>query len=286
MAPSRWRVSRPVSTLKTESATAAGRGAPAPVADLLARGGVSPGPPPFLWARVPINVGSRPVTDVVVNLARGIVVSGSLAFEGSKPKPAPAQLASIGVSLLPLGPRTSARIAIVARADANGQFTSFGAPAGAYYVNVAPPPPGWMLRSVVFNGRNVADEPLALDGNDVAGVVVTFTDKLASISGSVTDAAGAPDTSADVIIFPADSDTWKQGAFNSRRTRLMGTTKSGVYEFTSLPAGDYFLAAVSTTITDTWQDPKFLTKLQSIATRFTIAEGEKKTQALGTTVLR
>ncbi len=246
----------------------------------------TPSPAPELtWARVPITVGTTAVSGVSVTLARGIVISGRVAFEGTASKPAAQQLTNISVMVQPLGPRLAVLPSLGGRVTTDGMFTTVGVPAGAYYA-VTTEPRGWMLRSVDYNGRNIAAEPLTLEGGDITGVVVTFTDKVTSLAGSVADASGAPDTNADVIVFPADSDTWKQGAFNSWRTKLSGTTKSAKFEFSTLPPGDYFVAAVSTTLTDAWQDPKFLTRLQSVATRISVAEGDKKTIALRTTVPR
>jgi hypothetical protein len=275
-------------TLKTETGVPlAGRGVSAPAADLLARrGGSPPGDNTIFWANMPISVGSSPLTGVAVTLSRGIVFSGRVVFDGSSPKPTGDQLSRINVMLQPIGPQLAMLPSLGGRATTEGLFTTVGVPAGSYYAVTAVAPPGWRLRSVEYNGRNVAAEPLTLDGADVSGVVVTFTDKQTSITGSVTDSTGAPDTAADVIVFPADSQNWKRGLLNSWTAKLTGTTKVGTYEVTGIPAGDYFVVAVNTTLTDGWQDPAFLARLQNVATRVFVAEGEKKTVALKTAVLR
>src|SRR5471030_1751540 len=133
--------------------------------------------------------------------------------------------------------------------------------------------------------HNVADEPLDLS-EDATDLVVTFADTSSSISGTIVDAAGAPTTTSDVIIFPADSDTWQQNLFAPRRVRITASTKSGTYTVDAIPAGDYFIAAVDSGQTANWMNAVFLEKLRRLATRVSIADGDKKTQVLTLAVIK
>ena len=115
---------------------------------------------------------------------------------------------------------------------------------------------------------------------------MTFTDSTSGLTGTIVNAQGAPHTSAEVIVFPADSDTWQQGYFSSRRVRLIAGTRSGSYVVSDLPAGDYHVAALDESDTEGWEDAGFLERVRRVATRVTIRDGETKTQALKVVVLR
>ena len=48
-----------------------------------------------------------------------------------------------------------------------------------------------------------------------------------------------------MIVFPADSNAWREGIFTSRRARKVHATSAGAYEIATLAPGDYYLVAVS-----------------------------------------
>jgi len=247
--------------------------------------GMSASPPnsPVLWAMTPLTVAGTDVAGVTLEMKSGFRVRGRIDFEGTKAKPTPEQIALIRVSLVAAGARLGVNIA-PAVADPTGQFTTSAYPPGPYFVNAALP--GWTLKSAMLGSKNVADESLDLDSNDVDGVTIVFTDQTAAINGHVTDASGASDTTAEVIVFPADTDAWKDRPFSQRRYRLLATTKTGDYEFTGLPAGDYYIVAVKDDLTDNWQDPKFLKKLTDVATRVTLKPGDKTTVPMKTATVK
>jgi hypothetical protein len=180
------------------------------------------------------------------------------------------------------------------RVDAEGRFTSGGFPAGKYQVSGTVPPAiiggvqplAWFFKSAVLNGRNLSDDPLEMEGEDISGVVVTFTDRTSSLGGSVMDSSGRPDTSAEVVVFPADGQGWRTGLPNPRRIRNTRVSQAGTYEFGSLPAGEYYVAAMGAASAGDPQDPKFLEKLMPVASKVTVADGDKKQENLSSKVVR
>jgi len=178
----------------------------------------------------------------------------------------------------PIGPRPI--LSATSRASDDGSFTTIGNAPGRYFVR--PSLPGWTLKSVMLAGRNIADEPLELEATDIADVVVTFTDTMAELSGAVLNARGERDRNAEVVVFPADSQSWKRGVFSTRRIRLTGRGETGFYKIDTLPAGEYFVVAVDDSTAGSWQTPAFLEKLQGSAVRVTLGDGEKKSLELRT----
>jgi hypothetical protein len=273
------KVLKPSLTAAAAARLAFTAGAPAPL--------LPPASPeasdPTLWAAIPVHVADADVTGLSVVLKNGLRVRGRVQFEGKKDKPLPADLSRIVFTLSPVGSRPAVPFP-PGRVRPEGDVTTQEYPPGRYFVTAAMA--GWTLSRVMHGALNVADAPLEIEDKDIDDLVVVFTDQAATIGGHVTDGTGAADTSAEVMIFPADSETWRQTAFSPRRYRLLVTTKAGDYEFVNMPSGDYFVVAVKNDITDNWQDPKFLERLVGLASRTTLKDGDKIQLALKTVTVR
>ena len=125
-----------------------------------------------------------------------------------------------------------------------------------------------------------------LDSTDVADVVITFTDRPASLAGTVQQAERAARDGVAVVVFPADSKAWLDSGANSRRMRKVAVTDSGAYDVPALPAGAYYVAAVPEAAAGDWRDPAFLEQLVSGAAHVQIDNGEKATENLRLQELR
>jgi hypothetical protein len=232
------------------------------------------------WTSETISVGSSDVTGVALTLRPGVKVSGRFELVGSKPRPE----GPVSVLMLrPIGAQSWRTGRALPSPD--GTFSTQGDPGGRYFVVVVEPA-GWFLKSVTHDGKNITDEPIDVGPNDLTGVVVTLIDKTTHVRGAITDANGAPDTQADVLVFPADSKTWRDGIYSSRRVRQVSATLAGTYQLDNLPAGEYYIAAVDTRLTANWKDPGFLDRLTSAATHITLADGEEKTVSLKRVTVR
>jgi hypothetical protein len=116
--------------------------------------------------------------------------------------------------------------------------------------------------------------------------VLVLTDRPTLLSGTVRNQQGQGDTQADVVVFPADHQRWKQYGVGGRRARIARATKTGAYSIQGLPAGDYYVVAVDSASSREWQDPKFLEAASRVATRVTLLDGDKKTLDLKTSRIR
>jgi hypothetical protein len=129
-------------------------------------------------------------------------------------------------------------------------------------------------------GTDVSETPVELGDGDLGGVVITFSDRAASIAGSVRNPQGGPDTDAAVIVFPADNQAWANYGLNPRRMRSARTTAKGSFTFGTMPPGEYSVIAISEEFAGEWQDPRYLEALARQAQRVTIAEGQQMTLEL------
>ena len=236
------------------------------------------------WASVPLAVGRDDISNLSLTLRSGLSIIGRAEFVGAREKPG-ARL--MQVPAVVQSTNQTSRIAPVSgRFDANGQFSASGFPGGKYIIRVGPSPPGWFLQSITRNGSDVSDAPLDLETTDATGVTFTFTDRPTEVIGTVRNSAGTSDPGATVIVFPSDSQTWSSMWLNPRRFRSARVEPTGVFKISPLPAGNYFIAAVSDEVTGDWQDPSFLDALSRGATQIAIAEGESKTADLRTREFR
>lgn len=247
---------------------------------------------PTLWAQVPVSVTGPDVTGIAVALRTGARLSGRVQFIGSKAQPTAAQLAQMSVNIQAAGGRTQAALTINGGAfystrgsvDADGQFRTYQFPPGRFVIRATVPAPGWTLASVMFRGRDVADAPIEVGGEDLADILITFTDKPSELSGTVHGAPGV-DAAATVLVFPADPAQWMDYGPTARRLRSLRPSTDASYR-TTLPAGDYLVVAIHSPVPTTWTDPSYLKQLAPMATRVTMADGANKVQDLKSTEVR
>jgi hypothetical protein len=235
---------------------------------------------PTLWAEQPVGVNDRDITDLSVALRTGARVNGHAEFAGNAAPPAPDRLRSLMLQFLPANGRdTSLNLAVTLSRGvftSDGQFSTYQLPPGRYAIRVGALP-GWNLAGAFLKGADVTDG-LEVGAEDVANLVLAFTDKSTELSGSVSTGR-APDLGASVIVFPASPDAWTGGGPQPRRLRAARVGSDGVYHLSGLAAGEYLVAAL-TTERPNWQDAKFLATLAPQATRVSLALGDKKIQDL------
>jgi hypothetical protein len=242
---------------------------------------------PTLWASVPVGVTDADVTGVSVPLQQGARLSGRLEFDGTKERPDPQQLLRVPI-MIERFDRSSGLGTVLppGRVDESGAFTTYGLPGGKYLVRIGGNPPGYTLRSVMSEGRDISDTPLDLGAADVGNIVITFTDRPTKLTGSVRGPDGNVDPDAMVVVFPADSTAWTNFGLNPRRMRSTRVAKRGTYTFTGLPPGEYVLAAVKEENLGSWQYPDMLEALSRLGNLVRLLEGDTRTQDLKTGVVR
>lgn len=245
-----------------------------------------------LHAAAPVVVAGADVGGVELLLAEGSTVSGRVVFEGTAEPPAPStihvMLAGVSGGSSPVEQAMSMMQGTAAPVTEDRTFAVRGVPPNQYRVTVTMPggfmgamlpDATWVLKSVVGpDGADLADTPFDLSpGRDLEGLVITLTDRPAVISGSVIDAAGRPVSAFPILIFSTDPSHWIAG---SRRVQMAQPASDGTYKVSGLPAGEYYVGAVTAIELDDLYDPSFLQQVAPIAFRITIADGETKEQDL------
>jgi hypothetical protein len=231
-----------------------------------------------LWTEMALSVGGRDLEDINVGLRPGLKVSGQLQFNGGAERPTPDQLPAIGLMLEPADFRPGLSQGR-GRVESSGSFSTVGVPAGRYFLRVMGAPRNWTFHSAMVNGRDASVTPVELDGGDVNGVVINFTDRPSELSGQVQMESGQLDA-VTVLVFPAEQAAWTGYGSTARRFSGVRADKDGRFRIMNLPAGNYFLAAIPDKLASNWQDPKFLETLANEATRVTVRDADKISQNL------
>ena len=246
------------------------------------RGGAPPSEP--LWGRADIDVAGVDVSGIEIRLERGMNLAGRVAFESDTLTP-PADLSNVTVrpfSAPTAGVTVSVNVPS-GQVEKDGSFTLKGMGPGRYLLSGTAPPakPGtmWLLKSARLGDVDVADTPFeVLPNQNVSDVVLTFTDKVAEVSGTLRDEKGAPTQALSIILFSTDRTQWHQ---RSRRLRQpVRASTDGTFKFTNLLAGEYYIAALSDFEPRDVYRVDFLDQVAAAAMKVTVAEGEKKVQDL------
>ena len=181
------------------------------------------------------------------------------------------EVAGMGPTGLPI---TTGAAAVV-RAD--GTFDIAGVLPGTYQLAPIGQPAGWWPKSAMLAGVDLLDVPLEMASSDVAGVDITLSNLHSQITGQLLQPGGAPASGYFVVAFSANRAHWTP---QSRRLRSVRPGTDGRFLLDDLPAGEYYLAALTDADSDDWQSREFLDQVRAAAVRITLGDGERKTQAL------
>jgi hypothetical protein len=222
---------------------------------------------------MPISVSGADIDNVTVMTTPGVTVSGRVAYQGqAAPKQAlqvTAAPPSGGPS--PIGMLINARALGGGRVDQDGTFELRGL-AGPQMIRVQGVPPGWSLKSITLDGLDITDAPYDFrPGNNVTGLVITLTDRVTEITGSVRDGRGQPIADYVLVAFPDDTKLW--GA-QSRFVQTTRPNQNGTFSIKGLPAGRYLAAVVPALENGLQNDPAVLEQLRPRARSFSLAEGQ------------
>jgi len=229
-----------------------------------------------LYATQPLSVTGGDVNNVIVALQKGGSMSGSIVFQpGSTAAPNDmSQMRIVAQSVDPLddmGPTPNSRV------NKDGTFTLDGVSVGDHLIRSAGGGGrGWNLKSVTVDGRDVTDTPISVRSNQrINNVVVTFTDRVNEINGSVTDVQGNAVTEYTVLAFSTNASVWRP---NSRQIATARPDQTGMFKIRNLPAGEYYIVTVDPSEQGEWFEPAYLDQHRGGAARVTLGDGDTKNQ--------
>jgi hypothetical protein len=172
--------------------------------------------------------------------------------------------------------------------DQNGDFKTAGYLPGKYLVAPSGPVPGgWMIKSAATQGRDAMVTPLELKDTGLNDLVITFTDQTGQLSGTAHGPSAGQAPAATVLLFPFDYRTWIANGMPARLTRTnAAATKTGAFSLQNILSGEYAVVALDDRDVVDNQDAAFFAAAARVATRVTLADGEKKSLDLSIVRIR
>jgi hypothetical protein len=238
--------------------------------------GPSPG-----WAEQPLEVGADAVRGVTVVLQPGRDVTGRFEFHGSASAPPADQLSRVTLTLTRSASLTRSNPgSVTGRVAGDGTFAVRDVRPGRYLIAARDLPPDWTVQSVGVAGRDVTDAVLAMGERDLTDVVVVFTDRPASVRGTVSRDGGPIDAGLAVFLFPADESRWPDARVSTRTFRTVRPFADGGFTIPNVVPGEYLVAAVPDVVAGDWPDAPFLAALAPQGTRVRVDPNQAATVTL------
>jgi len=251
-----------------------------------------------LWGQEEVTVEGQDLDGITIRLQPGLSVSGRVVFETATRPNVNQVRVMLGTTATGNSPSD-----MVARLmggsssgiGADGTFSISGLTPDRYRITattgglrslaaliqpglVDPTPDAVVVKSALWHGVDLVDVPLDLKpGVEATGIVLTFTDKLTTLRGTVRDATGRPTPHFPIVVFATDPAAWFTG---SRRIVEAHVASDGQFTIQGLPAGEYYIAALTDVNATELSDPAFLEAVVPSALRLTLADGEQKVQDL------
>ena len=145
----------------------------------------------------------------------------------------------------------------------------------------------WLVKSIVWKGRDYANEPLeVVTADELNDLLVTVTNSAPELTGVVRESTDLARHRAMVIAFPVEPEQWRNYGWWPARMKAVSVSGAGSYRFSNLPAGTYFVAAIDRANRAAWQDAALLAQVARSAARVTLTWGGSTTVDVTPTVVR
>jgi len=188
-------------------------------------------------------------------------------FKGSSQEPD-----SAAITLISAQPDLAAQGIALAQ---NGRFEMGSVVPGRYVLIYVGSDQPYSVEAMTAGGRDVTASPVEVGSGGISDIVITMTDRPASLSGTVVESGGAPSSDAVVVLFPTDQSTWT-GA-NDRLPRFIRIVpRTGRFQLPAVIPGEYFVAALDERDLDDWPSLATLKQISARATRLRIAAAARQ----------
>jgi hypothetical protein len=238
-----------------------------------------------LWGSQEVMVEAEAGVSPSLTLHPGASVSGRVVFTGNSPIPEFTRTAKPLLALIPI----ASQFARLARPQPALYVASDGRQGERVTISFEPIAPGrymvvssslgnWSLRSAMLNGVDVSAVPFDLRaGDDLDGLVVTFSDQPTTLTGTIKNETGEPVYVHTLVVFPVDRRARFAGP--GERVKAVRPDSRGRYEIRALPPGEYLLALARDVAVESLDEEMF-NALEAGAVRVTLVEGKNTIQDL------
>jgi len=224
----------------------------------------------FEFAAQFVSVGDEDAEPVRLRTARGTVMEGRVVIDSALQRNLPDRMyidvRSVDPDFSPMGTANFARSPVV-----QGRFHV----PGLFGVNrfvLGGMPAGWYLKTLTINGADATDQAIDFGVGAASTVVaeVVISARGGTIAGRVTGRTNAL-PAASVVVFSQNREHWVDG---SRFVKVVRPSRDGSFRATSLPPGNYYVAAASNPDPSTSSDA--LARILPRAARVTVNDGAER----------
>jgi hypothetical protein len=226
------------------------------------------------FASVPLTVSGSDISGLTILTTTGVTASGRVVFQGQagqKPNARGMQVSALGQQGRPGMMAFAGRALGGGRVNDDGTFELRGL-AGPQIIRATGVPAGWTVKSITIDGADITDGPFEFKpGDNVSTLVVTLTDRVSEVTGTVRDTKGAPVADFALVVFAEDARLWRP------QSRYVATTRpnqNGTFSIKGLPPGRYLAAVVASFENGLQNDPAVLEQLRSGSSAFVLGDGQ------------
>ncbi len=224
-------------------------------------------------ARVPVEVTSSDLKDVIVPIGASVALSGIVRMEGQQK----AELGTMRVGLVPVEGFVFNPLSAEVKGD--GTFQIEGVLPDKYYVNFASSQENVYLKSVRIGGREAPDRELDLShAEGQVQIEIVLSPQAATLEGTVMD-GDKPAGGMSVVLAP---EPFREG--QQYLVRSATSDQNGRFQLRSLRPGEYRLYAFEDPEVAYDRGPEALKPFEQHAVKVTLKEGER--QAVQLSVLK
>lgn len=219
--------------------------------------------------RLEIDVPREGVRDLIVPIARGLELVGSLSLDGDATPPHDPRvyLRRLDRPVADFGP--------YGRIE-NGVVKVSGIEPGRYVLQtlaVAPDKTQWYLADAHLDGRDVTGRAFDVHAGIGGQLDLRLTSRPTVLSGRVLrDGYQQPTDHARIVLFPVDDTVWS-GAILGAPAFPLARAMGGTFTVTGPPPGAYFVAAVDEAAMDDWPNTSFFAAARRQAERVVLTAG-------------
>ena len=234
------------------------------------------------WVEGTVTVADRPVEDLELTLRQGYNVTGRVVFDGAAVPPPADRLSQFMFTAVPARAQRRHTPSVNGGVIDAGRVTIPRLTPGRYIVKWPEALAPWSVESVRIAARDVSDAAFDIIDEDIADLVITFTDQPASLGGTVRSTAAVADPDASVFLFPTDRSRWRDAAATPRVVRTVRADAMGNFLFPNLIPGEYLVIAIADAHAYDWPDQTLLARMAAAATTVRVMPRQRTSVALST----
>lgn len=221
-----------------------------------------------------VTVSGQDISGLTLVMSKGGSARGQIVFDDGK---VPQSIRSSSVQLFASSP-SSAPMTIPGRSFVKDDWSFEIAGISGERLIRAQLPPGWALKSVIYDGSDVTDRAIDFGtSGELAGLQIVLTQRQTDLSGTVVDLRGNLLKDYVVVVFAEDNVHWVP---QTRFIRTGRPDQDGRFTIRGLPPERYLAVAVEYLEPGEETNPETLEQLKSMATSLSLAEGETRTAEL------